>query len=57
MGDVLATTGHDEAIVTADIDPGRVREARAQIPVTRQRRFDVYRDVSVGGGGDKEQSK
>ena len=29
----------------------------AQIPVTRQRRFDVYRDVSVGGGGDKEQSK
>ncbi|KAG8760747.1 hypothetical protein FRC14_002043 [Serendipita sp. 396] len=47
MGAVIATTGHEEAILYADIDPNRITEARAGIPVTIQRRFDVYPDVSA----------
>ncbi|KZW00301.1 putative nitrilase [Exidia glandulosa HHB12029] len=45
MGHVFATTEHDEAIVYADIDPEILRSARAGIPVTVHRRFDVYTDV------------
>jgi len=46
MGEVIAETGHDEDIIYATIDPKRMEEARAGIPVTTQRRFDVYPDVS-----------
>lgn len=47
MGAVMATTEHDEAIIHADIDPEMMRKARSGIPVTVQRRFDVYPDVSA----------
>lgn len=43
----MATTEHEEAIVYADIDPQVIKETRAGIPVTVQRRFDVYPDVST----------
>lgn len=46
MGEVMATTEHDEAIVCADIDLALVEQSRNQIPVTKQRRFDLYPDVS-----------
>ncbi|KAG8830932.1 hypothetical protein FRC17_004041 [Serendipita sp. 399] len=46
MGAIIATTKHEESIIYADIDPGKLVEARAGIPVTTQRRFDVYPDVS-----------
>ena len=46
-GRVVATTEHDEAIVYADIDPQVITETRAGIPVTVQRRFDVYSDVAA----------
>ncbi|CAG7846502.1 Hydrolase C26A3.11 [Serendipita indica DSM 11827] len=46
MGAVIATTEHDEDIVYADIDPQKIAETRAGIPVTTQRRFDVYKDVA-----------
>ncbi|OSX64712.1 hypothetical protein POSPLADRAFT_1044185 [Postia placenta MAD-698-R-SB12] len=48
MGKVIAETEHEEDIVYARIDPTVFVEARAGIPVTKQRRFDVYPDVSRG---------
>jgi len=45
MGKVLATTEETEAIVAADIDPEVLRAARSGIPVTVQRRFDVYSET------------
>jgi len=47
MGKVIATTEHDEAIVYANIDPQVIVETRAWIPVTTQRRFDIYPDVAA----------
>jgi len=47
MGLVLATTEEKEDIVAADIDPDVLQKARAGIPVTIQRRFDVYTDVQT----------
>ncbi|KAF8061036.1 carbon-nitrogen hydrolase [Lyophyllum atratum] len=46
MGKVLVEAGEGEGIIYTDIDPQRMSDARAGIPVTRQRRFDVYGDVS-----------
>ncbi|KAI1790701.1 carbon-nitrogen hydrolase [Ganoderma leucocontextum] len=48
MGKVLAEANDEETIVFAQIDPKVFEEARAGIPVTTQRRFDVYPDVSKG---------
>jgi len=47
MGAVIATTEHEEAIIYADIEPTKLKEARSGIPVTTQRRFDVYKDVAA----------
>jgi len=47
MGAILTEAGHDEAIMYAHIDPQTFHDARAGIPVTAQRRFDVYPDVSA----------
>jgi omega-amidase len=44
---VLAEAGHEEEIITVDIDPETFTSTRAGIPVTRQRRFDVYSEVSA----------
>ncbi|XP_052773075.1 omega-amidase NIT2-like [Mya arenaria] len=41
-GDVMATTEHQEDIVYVDIDFGRLDEVRSQIPITVQRRNDLY---------------
>jgi len=45
MGQVLAEAGDDEEIVFADIEPDLLTSARAGIPVTVQRRFDVYSEL------------
>ncbi|KAJ9095838.1 hypothetical protein QFC20_006547 [Naganishia adeliensis] len=45
-GQVLAEADETEAIVYADIDPEFLAETRRGLPVTVQRRFDVYPDVS-----------
>ena len=41
-GDVLATCEHDPAIVVADVDVGRAAEIRQNIPVSKQKRKDMY---------------
>lgn len=46
MGSVIGEASDGEAIVHVHIDPKPFQDARAGIPVTTQRRFDVYPDVS-----------
>ncbi|KAJ3383135.1 hypothetical protein HDU80_001325, partial [Chytriomyces hyalinus] len=46
MGQVVAKLGEKEDIVYADLDVAFVETSRANIPVSVQRRFDVYPDVS-----------
>ncbi|KAJ7694077.1 carbon-nitrogen hydrolase [Mycena rosella] len=46
MANVLVEAADAEDIIYADIDPALMESARAGIPVTVQRRFDVYPDVS-----------
>lgn len=41
-GSVVATTGHEEAMVVAEITPAKVEEIRSQIPVGVQWRSDLY---------------
>lgn len=48
-GEVVATTAHEEDIVTATVDSELVREVRSRIPVAAQRRLDVYDDVAWKG--------
>ncbi|KAJ3182627.1 hypothetical protein HDU87_007965 [Geranomyces variabilis] len=48
MGKVIATTDGEEGIVYADVDTDAIFAARQAIPVTKQRRFDVYPDISKG---------
>ncbi|KAG6327181.1 hypothetical protein ID866_11908 [Astraeus odoratus] len=48
LGKVLAEAAEGECIIHTLIDPSTFQEARAGIPVTTQRRFDVYPDVSEG---------
>ncbi|KAG9013012.1 hypothetical protein FRB94_004405 [Tulasnella sp. JGI-2019a] len=43
----LAEAEEGETIVFATIDPAAIESARKNIPVTSQRRFDVYPDVSA----------
>jgi omega-amidase len=45
-GMVLKKAGAEEELVIVDLAPERVVEVRSGIPVTTQRRFDVYPDVS-----------
>jgi len=47
MGAVISTTEEKEDIVYGDIDPKKVEETRTWIPVTTQRRFDVYKNVAA----------
>nr|CAB3264338.1 omega-amidase NIT2 [Phallusia mammillata] len=41
-GDILAKTSHEESIIYAEIDIGRLEEVRQNIPLNNQRRLDVY---------------
>lgn len=46
MGRILVEAGEGEEIIYARIEPDVLESTRAGIPVTVQRRFDVYPDVS-----------
>ncbi|TPX36591.1 hypothetical protein SmJEL517_g01292 [Synchytrium microbalum] len=47
MGDVKISADEKETIIYQDIDLSEMEEARSAIPVTVQRRFDLYNDVSA----------
>jgi len=45
-GAVVATTGHEEDVVIAELNMPRVAEVRTNIPVSKQTRTDLYTDVT-----------
>ncbi|KAF9050786.1 carbon-nitrogen hydrolase [Hymenopellis radicata] len=47
MGKILCEASEAEEIHYVDIDPKVMEDARSGIPVTTQRRFDVYPDVAA----------
>jgi predicted amidohydrolase len=42
-GEVLAEAGEGEELITVEVDPARVEEARRKIPILQDRRPEVYR--------------
>jgi len=46
-GDIVVKAGHQEEIVYAEIDLSKMQEVRQQIPLTNQRRFDLYKTIKV----------
>ncbi|KAH3687399.1 hypothetical protein WICPIJ_001612 [Wickerhamomyces pijperi] len=47
MGKIIAEAGEGEEIIFAELDPELLPSSRNGIPVTKQRRFDVYEDIST----------
>lgn len=45
-GTIVTGAEEKETIVYADLDVDTIQQARSEIPVTTQRRFDVYPDIS-----------
>ncbi|GME95777.1 unnamed protein product [[Candida] boidinii] len=45
-GNIIAEAGEGEEIVYAELDKDLVENTRAGIPVTVQRRFDIYKNVT-----------
>lgn len=46
-GKVIAEAKEDEEIVVCDLDVEQVRKVREQIPISEQRRLDVYDTVAL----------
>jgi len=44
-GKILSEASEGEEIIYSDIEPEVMKDTRGGIPVTVQRRFDVYSDV------------
>ncbi|KHJ32539.1 putative nitrilase family protein [Erysiphe necator] len=47
MGNIIAEAEEGEQTVFADIDGEKIEQARNNIPLSHQRRFDVYPDISL----------
>ncbi|XP_012446576.1 omega-amidase, chloroplastic [Gossypium raimondii] len=47
FGEVLATTEHDEDIIIAEIDYSILEQRRANLPLAKQRRGDLYQLVDI----------
>lgn len=45
-GEIIAEAGEGEEIIYAELDPESIDNTRQAIPVTFQRRFDIYADIS-----------
>jgi omega-amidase len=48
QGQVMVSAEEKETIASWDLDPQQIEEARQAIPLTYQRRFDIYTDISAG---------
>jgi len=46
-GEVIATTGHEPDMVTAEIDLAQVDDVRKSIPTSYQKREDIYKLVET----------
>ncbi|RYC63490.1 hypothetical protein CHU98_g2691 [Xylaria longipes] len=48
MAQVVVEAEESETIVAWELDGAKIEETRKNIPITSQRRFDVYPDVNEG---------
>ncbi|OTB00646.1 hypothetical protein M426DRAFT_324115 [Hypoxylon sp. CI-4A] len=48
LGQVLGEAGEAEDIISWELDGAKIDETRKNIPLTTQRRFDVYPDINEG---------
>ncbi|XP_031261823.1 omega-amidase, chloroplastic-like isoform X2 [Pistacia vera] len=46
-GEIIATSGHEETVVVAEIDYSAIQLRREHIPVQNQRRGDVYKFIDL----------
>lgn len=46
IGRVIAGTKETDDIIYAVLEPETIEESRIAIPITRQRRYDVYPEIS-----------
>lgn len=46
-GKIITEAGEGEEVVYGELDPALIVSTRSGIPITTQRRFDVYKDVSL----------
>jgi omega-amidase len=46
-GDIVVKAGHGEETIYSDIDMAKMHEVRQQIPLTNQRRHDLYKSVRL----------
>lgn len=44
-GDVVGALDHQEGLLLADLELGKVQEVRRNIPVSQQKRLDLYQLV------------
>lgn len=47
MGEIIATTGHEEAVLIAEIDYAVIQQTRESIPLESQKRNDIYQFVDL----------
>lgn len=52
LGKIVASAGAPEELVIGDVDLEHLESVRNQIPITKQKRDDIYDIVSVDGAGD-----
>lgn len=46
---ILATTGHEPDIIYAELDFAEVEERRTNMPLTQQKRLDLYELIDKKG--------
>lgn len=49
FGEIIASTGHEEATVFAEIDYSLIQFRRENLPLEKQRRGDIYRLIDADG--------
>lgn len=47
LGEVIATSGHDETVVIAEVDYSAIQRTRESLPVGKQQRDDIYRFIDL----------
>merc|ERR1711924_173886 len=45
-GEIVATCGHEPTTIHATVNLDRVDQVRQQVPISKQKRLDVYQDVT-----------
>ncbi|KAH6790082.1 Nitrilase/cyanide hydratase and apolipoprotein N-acyltransferase family protein [Perilla frutescens var. frutescens] len=47
LGEIVATSGHEETVVVAEVDYSAILNTRESLPILKQRREDVYQLINL----------